>query len=75
MVEGTKWWLFNNQIFSFAFFEDKEKKEKANTEASLNAMADAAETAPTIASAPSLSDHIVRGSNFFLTKEKDERSG
>lgn len=72
LLEGENFWWVTHQIFSDAYLEDKDKRAKENTEASLAAITAAAASAATF-QAKDLSSKSPF--EFLWTKETSERGG
>ena len=76
LVEGANFWWVTHQTFSDAYYEDKDKKEKENTDASLAAMTAAATAPPATTVTPLANDKSVKTPfDHLWTKEKGERGG
>jgi hypothetical protein len=76
LIEGTNFWWVTHQTFSDAYFDDKYKKEKANTDASLAAIASAAAASPATTATAEAKGVIVKPPfDFLWLKEPSQRDG
>jgi hypothetical protein len=76
LVEGENFWWVTHQIFSDAYYDDKDTREKENTEVSLAAITAAAAASPATTATPPAKDYVAKTPfDCLWSKVKGERGG